>query len=296
MALAASFPPRSTDNNSKDDKGSKDNEEITRLAVQDENRLHFCGNGVRLDLNVHCENLSQIHDRIRTDPKNNTCDGELIKHDNYYLCDEASNESLYNHQGTIGPKGQPFAENSSIELAQSTEDAQEIQFHQEIYSSQSIPTSETFLQSGLSMCSGEDHDPQNFVDNLGIAAFQVLEGNSYDENISAGNNAVVDEVEYQITGTVTMTDDLCQPGISRSMLYPIISDVNHPQYDAQNKSFGSPTSAYVSSGSSSLNKTNSTMEKCSSLFMPHDAYTTQNNGNSVVDATLEFPGQKSFVT
>lgn len=172
------------------------------------------------------------------------------------LCDEASNESLYNHQGTKGPKAQPFAENSSIELAQS----------------------------------------QNFVDNLGIAAFQVLEGNSYDENISAGSNAVVDEVEYQITGTVTVTDDLCQPGISRSMLYPIISDVSHSQYDAQNKSFGSPTSAYVSSGSSSLNKTNRTMEKYSSLSMPHDAYTTQNNGNSVVDATLEFPGQKSFLT
>ena len=285
MALAASFPSRSVNNNCKDDATTEDNEQTTSTSALagEKSVFDLFYNGARPDLEVGCEEVSMTYKKTHMEPKDNTRDSELIEGETYSFDYKSKDGSVCNHQGTGIEHKEQLPDFSSVELTASTELVQQIQI-QKISSSQ-ILTSET-IQSRLSLSS---EIPRNFVCGGSAAAYKQL-GSNFDQGRSlTGNDATAREIECHRLQMAAMNDyGFGKPEIPSSSVMPFFLTVDPQQLKLRNETNVSSTSSNSPSDSASPNLKNGT----SPLFMPFNSYMAlmaECSSNKIAYTTLNTP-------
>lgn len=282
MALAASFPSRSVNNNCKDDATTEDNEQITSTSalVGEKSVFDLFYNGARPDLEVGSEEVSMTYKKTHMEPKDNTRDSELIEGETCSFDYKSTDESVCNQQGTgIEHKEQQLPDFYSVGLT-ATELMQQIQI-QKISSSQ-ILTSET-NQSRLSLSS---EIPRNFVCGGSASAYQQL-GSNFDQGRSlTGNDARASEIEcHRLQMTAVNDYGFGKPEIPSSSAMPFFLTVDPQQLKLRNETNVSSTSSNSPSDSASPNLKNGT----SPLFMPFNSYMAEWSSNKIAYTTLNTP-------
>lgn len=296
MALAASFPSQSVNNNCKDATTECNEQTISTCALGEKSMFDLFNNGARPDLEVSCEEVSMTDEKIHMEPKDKTRDSELIEGETYSCDYESTNGSVCNHQGTgIEHKEQHLPDFPSVELTASTELVQQ-QIQIQKISSPQIETLET-IQSRLALSS---EIPRNFVCGGSAAAYQQL-GSNFDQGRSlTGNDATASEIEcHRLQMAAKSYYGFGKPEIPSSSTTPFFFTVDHQQLKLRNEANVSSTSSNNPSDSASPNLKNG----MSHLFMPFDPYMAECSSNKTADTTLntpkpstELPGQCASLT
>ncbi|KAJ1263141.1 hypothetical protein BS78_09G161800 [Paspalum vaginatum] len=276
MALAASFPSRSANNNCKDDATTQDNEQaISTSALVEKNMFGLSYNGARPDLEVGCEELSRTYKKLQREPKGNTRDSELIEGETYSFYYKSADGSVCNQGTGIEHKEQQLPDFSSVELTH-TELLQQIHIQKEISSSQNV-TLDT-IPSGLSLSSGI---PRNFVCSSSAAAYYNLGNNIEHGRPLTGNDATTSGIECQRLQMAGVSDfGFKNPRIPSSSTTPFIFTVDDQQLNLRNEPNVSSTSSNSPSDSASPSIKNGMSP------MPFNSYVAEWSSYKIADTTL----------